>query len=155
MSPGRRGGTGCGWRRLTWPPGCCGTTKAGTCCPAGGSRSPVAPGHPLRSPSPLPSARGRTCRLGSSLRAPRWGAEVEPVTEATGSSIAPTAAVALAAFTGREADAAELIEVGTKDAERRGEGRRLTFFHWATAVLCNSLGRYADALAASQQASED
>jgi DNA-binding CsgD family transcriptional regulator len=82
-------------------------------------------------------------------------AEVESVTEATGASIAPTGAVALAAFTGREADAAELIEAGTKDAERRGEGRRLTFFHWATAVLCNSLGRYADALAAAQQASED
>ena len=81
-------------------------------------------------------------------------AEVESVTEATGSSIAPTAAVALAAFTGREADAAELIEAGTKDAERRGEGRRLTFFHWATAVLCNSLGRYFDALAAAQRASD-
>ena len=82
-------------------------------------------------------------------------AEVESVTEATGSSIAPTGAVALAAFAGREADAAELIEVGTKDAERRGEGQRLTFFHWATAVLCNSLGRYAEALASAQQASED
>jgi len=82
-------------------------------------------------------------------------AEVDSVTEATGSSVAPTAAVALAAFTGREADAAELIEAGVKDAERRGEGRRLTFFHWATAVLCNSFGRYADALAAAQQASED
>ncbi len=82
-------------------------------------------------------------------------AEVESVTEATGSPIAPTGAVALAAFAGREANAAELIEAGTKDAERRGEGQRLTFFHWATAVLCNSLGRYADALAAAQQASED
>ena len=82
-------------------------------------------------------------------------AEVESVTEATGSSIAPTGAVALAAFAGREADAAELIEAGTKDAERRGEGQRLTFFHWATAVLCNSLGRYAEALASAQQASED
>jgi DNA-binding CsgD family transcriptional regulator len=82
-------------------------------------------------------------------------AEVESVTEATGSSIAPTGAVALAAFRGQEAGAAELIEAGTKDAERRGEGARLTFFHWATAVLCNSLGRYADALAAAQQASED
>src|SRR5207247_907084 len=61
-------------------------------------------------------------------------AEVESVTEATGSSIAPTAAVALAAFAGREADAAELIEAGAKDAERRGEGARLTLFHWATAV---------------------
>ena len=82
-------------------------------------------------------------------------AEVESVTEATGSSIVPTGAIALAAFTGREADAAELIEAGTKDAERRGEGRQLTFVHWATAVLGNSLGRYADALAAVQQASED
>jgi hypothetical protein len=82
-------------------------------------------------------------------------AEVESVTEATGSSIVPTGATAPAAFTGREADAAELIEAGTKDAERRGEGRQLTFFHWATAVLGNSLGRYADALAAVQQASED
>jgi DNA-binding CsgD family transcriptional regulator len=82
-------------------------------------------------------------------------AEVESVTEATGSSIAPTGAVALAAFAGREADAAELIEAGTKDAERRGEGARLTLFHWATAVLGNSLGRYADALAAAQQASGD
>jgi DNA-binding CsgD family transcriptional regulator len=82
-------------------------------------------------------------------------AEVESVTEATGSSIAPTGAVALAVFAGREADAAELIEAGAKDAELRGEGARLTLFHWATAVLCNSLGRYADALAAAQQASED
>jgi DNA-binding CsgD family transcriptional regulator len=82
-------------------------------------------------------------------------AEVESVIEATASSGAPTGAVALAAFRGRETEAAELIEAGTKDAERRGEGSRLTFFHWATAVLCNSLGRYADALAAAQQASED
>jgi DNA-binding CsgD family transcriptional regulator len=82
-------------------------------------------------------------------------AEVESVIEATGSSVAPSAAVALAAFEGREADAAELIEAGTKDAERRGEGSRLTLFHWATAVLGNSLGRYADALAAAQRASED
>jgi hypothetical protein len=44
---------------------------------------------------------------------------------------------------------------GTKDAERGGEGRRLTFFQWAIAVLCNGLGRNADALAAAQQVSED
>ena len=82
-------------------------------------------------------------------------AEVESVTEAMGSSVAPYAALALAAFRGREADAAELIEAGTIDAERRGEGAGLTIFHWATAVLCNSLGRYQEALAAAQQASED
>jgi hypothetical protein len=82
-------------------------------------------------------------------------AGVDSVTGATGGSIAPTSAVALAAFTGREADAAEVIDAGTKDAERRGEGRRLTFFQWVIAVLCNGLGRHADALAAAQQASED
>jgi DNA-binding CsgD family transcriptional regulator len=82
-------------------------------------------------------------------------AEVESVTEATGSSIAPYAALALAAFTGREAEAYELIEAITKDAERRGEGEELTFVQWAAAVLGNGLGRYADALAAAQQASED
>jgi DNA-binding CsgD family transcriptional regulator len=82
-------------------------------------------------------------------------AEVESVTEATGSSIAPYAVVAFAAFSGREADAAELIEAARKDAERRGEGQGLTLVHWATAVLCNGLSRYEEALAAAQQASED
>ena len=32
---------------------------------------------------------------------------------------------------------------------------RLSFAQWAAAVLCNSLGRYEEALAAAQQASED
>src|SRR5262249_2285985 len=81
-------------------------------------------------------------------------AEVESVTEATGSSIAPTAAVALAAFTGREADAAELIEVGTKDAERRGGGRGVALFFWAAAGVCERPRRGADALGASPPARE-
>ncbi len=82
-------------------------------------------------------------------------AEVESVTEATGSSIAPYAALGLAALRGREAEALELIEAAAKDAERRGEGGGLSFVRWATAVLCNGLGRYEEALAAAQQASED
>jgi DNA-binding CsgD family transcriptional regulator len=82
-------------------------------------------------------------------------AEMKSVTEATGSSFAPYGDLALAAFQGREAEAAELIEAGTKDAEHRGEGEGLTFIQWATAVLCNGRGRYAEALAAAQQTSED
>jgi DNA-binding CsgD family transcriptional regulator len=82
-------------------------------------------------------------------------AEVGSVTDATGSSIAPYAALALAALAGQEAEAFDLIEAGTKDAERRGEGEGLSFVHWAAAVMGNGLGRYADALAAAQQASED
>ncbi|HMH89768.1 MAG TPA: LuxR C-terminal-related transcriptional regulator [Streptosporangiaceae bacterium] len=81
-------------------------------------------------------------------------AEVESVTEAIGSSIAPYAALALAAFRGREAEAFELIESGAKDAERRGQDEGLSFVQWATAVLCNGLGRYEEALTAAQQASE-
>jgi DNA-binding CsgD family transcriptional regulator/tetratricopeptide (TPR) repeat protein len=82
-------------------------------------------------------------------------AEVESVTEATGSSIAPYAALGLAALRGREAEALELIEAATKDAQRRGEGGGLSFVRWATAVLCNGLSRYEQALAAAQQASEN
>ena len=83
-------------------------------------------------------------------------AEVESVTATTGSGIAPYAASALglAAVAGREAEASELIQTGGKDAGRRGEGGGLTFIDWATAVLCNGLGRYEQALDAAQQAIE-
>ena len=73
-------------------------------------------------------------------------AQAESVTEATGSSIAPYGALALAVFAGGEAQAAHLIRTATDDAERRGEGAALSFVQWATAVLCNSLGRYEEAL---------
>ena len=81
--------------------------------------------------------------------------EAQSVRQATNSAMVPYADVALAAFQGREAEMAALIEAGRKDAQRRGEGKALTFFQWATAVLYNSLGRYDDALAAAQQASDD
>jgi DNA-binding CsgD family transcriptional regulator len=81
--------------------------------------------------------------------------QLESVTEATGSSIAPYASLALAALRGRETEAARLIEAGMKGAERRGQAAWLTFAQWATAVLHNSLGRYEQALAAAEQASQD
>src|SRR5215470_7301040 len=49
-------------------------------------------------------------------------AQVESVSQATGISIARYAALALAVFRGREAEAAELIAAVTTGAERRGEG---------------------------------
>jgi DNA-binding CsgD family transcriptional regulator len=82
-------------------------------------------------------------------------AQAESVTEAIGSSIAPYGAVALAAYRGQEAQAAHLIQTATDDAERRGEGRALSQIGWAHAVLYNSLGRYEEALAAAQRASDD
>jgi DNA-binding CsgD family transcriptional regulator len=82
-------------------------------------------------------------------------AQAGSVTEATGSSIAPYGALALAVFRGREAEAAHLIQTATDDVGRRGEGGALSFVDWAAAVLGNSLGRYEEARAAAQRASED
>jgi DNA-binding CsgD family transcriptional regulator len=82
-------------------------------------------------------------------------AQAESVTEVTGSSIAPYGALGLAVFRGRETQAAQLSQTATDDAGRRGEGRALSFIGWADAVLGNSLGRYEEALAAAQRASED
>jgi DNA-binding CsgD family transcriptional regulator/tetratricopeptide (TPR) repeat protein len=80
--------------------------------------------------------------------------EVETLTSATGSQIAPYGAVGLAAWEGREAEAAELFEASMKEVLRRGEGVGLTAVQWASAQLYNSLGRYEEALAAAEQASE-
>jgi DNA-binding CsgD family transcriptional regulator len=77
------------------------------------------------------------------------------VTETTDCAITPYAAVTLAAFRGGEADAAELIGASTEDNRRRGEGAGLSFTHWAASVLYNGMGRYEQALAAAQQASQD
>ena len=81
--------------------------------------------------------------------------EADSVTNATGSHLAPYGAVLLAAFQGREAAASELIEASMKEVVRRGEGMGLTVIQWASAMLSNGLGRYEDAIAAAQQASED
>ena len=81
--------------------------------------------------------------------------EADSVTDATGSHLAPYGAVLLAAFQGREAAASELIEASMEEVVHRGEGMGLTVIQWASAMLSNGLGRYEDAIAAAQQASED
>jgi DNA-binding CsgD family transcriptional regulator len=81
--------------------------------------------------------------------------EATNLTQATGSSIAPYAALAAAAFEGNAAEATELLEVSKAEVIHRGEGSGLSLVHWATAVLHNGLGRYPDALAAAQQADEE
>jgi DNA-binding CsgD family transcriptional regulator len=81
-------------------------------------------------------------------------AQAESVAEATGSSLAPYGALALAVFRGQEARAAQLIQAATDDVGRRGEGGGLSSVQWADAVLSNSLGRYEEALTAAQRASE-
>jgi DNA-binding CsgD family transcriptional regulator len=96
------------------------------------------------------STRAGVCLLaGERALAASLAEEVRVVNEATGSSIAPYAALALVAFQGREPEASKLIEVSKSEVLLRGEGSGLSFIHWATAVLHNGLGRYRDALAAA------
>src|SRR6202023_3479613 len=59
-----------------------------------------------------------------------------------------------AAWRGREAETAALIEACVKDAGARGEGMLITFTEYATAVLENGRGNYAAALAAARRACE-
>ncbi|MBO0824781.1 MAG: hypothetical protein J2P27_13115, partial [Actinobacteria bacterium] len=81
-------------------------------------------------------------------------AEADAVCEATGAPLAPVTAMMLAAFRGREAEAAPLIQSTVEGATAGGQGLSVTVAHWVTAVLYNGLGRYEEALAAARQASE-
>jgi len=80
--------------------------------------------------------------------------EAEAVTEVTGHRLAPYGRLLLAAGQGREAAASELIESSMEEVVHRGEGLGLTAINWAAALFYNGLGRYADALAAAQKATE-
>ena len=82
-------------------------------------------------------------------------AEAEAVAKATGSHLAPQGAIALAAWRGSEAEVSSLIDARRQEVQRRGEGLWLIATEWASAVLFNSLGRYSDALAASERADTD
>jgi DNA-binding CsgD family transcriptional regulator len=80
--------------------------------------------------------------------------EVRLVTEATGTLMAPYAAISLAAARGRESEAAPLLEATMAEALGGGQGIAVSWVRWATAILHNGLGRYADAAAAAELASE-
>jgi DNA-binding CsgD family transcriptional regulator len=82
-------------------------------------------------------------------------AETDAIAEATGSHIAPYIPMFLAALRGNQAELTPLIEAATAAAETEGQGVATTTAHWSAAILNNSLGRYADALAAARQASDD
>ena len=75
--------------------------------------------------------------------------EIQKSTEVTGSGLAPYGAVGLAAFRGREAEAAYLIQHTRTEATERGEGIGLSVLDWASAVLYNGLGRYEEACSAA------
>ena len=81
-------------------------------------------------------------------------AEGDAIAEATGTRLAPYAAVILAGLRGSEADATRRIEVVTKDARATGQGVGIQFCQLVSGILYNGLGRYEKALEEARQASE-
>ena len=80
--------------------------------------------------------------------------EADAISEATGNAPLGYTSLVLAAWRGQEAQTLELIGASRADAAERGEGRAIALAEYATAVLYNGLGRYHEALAAAQCASE-
>jgi DNA-binding CsgD family transcriptional regulator len=78
--------------------------------------------------------------------------EADTIAQATGSAPLRYTSLALLAWCGQETPALSAIESALCDAKARGEGRAIGLAHYATAVLCNGLGRYQEALAAAQLA---
>jgi DNA-binding CsgD family transcriptional regulator len=81
-------------------------------------------------------------------------AETDAIVEATGLAPLRLASLMLAAWRGSEAELLGLLETGLPLARGRGEGMALGVAGWATALLHNSHGRYAEALADAQRACE-
>jgi DNA-binding CsgD family transcriptional regulator len=82
-------------------------------------------------------------------------AETAAVCTATGARSAPFAAMLMASLRGDHGEAVPLIEATIAEAAASGQGIAATYAHWAAAILNNGLGRYADALAAAQYASQE
>ena len=82
-------------------------------------------------------------------------AEIDTVTEATATRIAPYGAMLLAAFRGRQAEAVPLIASASNDSTAGGQGIGVQYAQWAAAILFNGLGNYEQALPVAREASED
>jgi DNA-binding CsgD family transcriptional regulator len=78
--------------------------------------------------------------------------EARVVIDATGASLTPWGAVALAGLRGREPEALSTLEIAATDSTQRGEGIGLTVIEWSRAVLWNGLGEHDKALSAAQEA---
>jgi DNA-binding CsgD family transcriptional regulator len=82
-------------------------------------------------------------------------AEKDAINEVTGIRLASTCDLLLAGYRGRPAEAIPLFSATTEDSIARGEGGAVQLASWAAAVLHNGLGRYVEALAAAQPATEE
>ena len=81
-------------------------------------------------------------------------AEFDAVCEATGSRMTPYTKMFLAALRGSEAEVAALTRSALEEAASGGQGVNVPYANWVTAILCNGLGRYEEALPAALLATE-
>lgn len=78
--------------------------------------------------------------------------EAEALARATNSAPPPAyGAISLAAYRGADDEMTALVATTSKDFRARGEGMGITALSWATAAVCNALGRYDDAFAAATE----
>jgi DNA-binding CsgD family transcriptional regulator len=82
-------------------------------------------------------------------------AEKDVLNEVTGIRLASTCDLLLAGYRGRPAEAVPLFAATIEDAMARGEGLAVQLANWSVAVLHNGLGRYAEALAVAEPATEE
>ena len=80
-------------------------------------------------------------------------AEYEAVNDATGIGWYPSNSLLHAAYQGRP-EALAYLAASAKDSVKAGMGHGSQLATWTRAILCNGLGRYADALAAAHDACE-
>jgi DNA-binding CsgD family transcriptional regulator len=80
--------------------------------------------------------------------------EVKSASEVVGIPYPVHGALLTAAGQGRQAHHDELMGTVVAEASRRGEGSALIVSGWTRALLCNSRGRYDDALVAACQATD-
>ena len=132
----------------------CGTTRAGRRSPPASSSSPARPGRSRSSRSASPCAPACTCTRGDWRKRPRSSTKRGRSWRRPGSASRRYSALVLATMRGAEDEAAALMAATREDVVRRGEGLGLAVVHWTSALLGNSLGRYAEALTAAERGCE-
>jgi DNA-binding CsgD family transcriptional regulator/tetratricopeptide (TPR) repeat protein len=92
---------------------------------------------------------------GEFAKAAEATAEAAAIVEATGTRLAPYAAMLLAALQGREAEGLLLLDSAIDEAAAVGQGFAVQWGEFVKAILFNGLGRYGEALVAAQRASDE
>ncbi|MEV8614167.1 AAA family ATPase [Amycolatopsis sp. NPDC051373] len=93
--------------------------------------------------------------LGELAEAAALVGEIDELAGAIGVGLAPYGAVMLAAWQGREEETSAMVAATRGEVLARGEGAGAQIYAWAEALLGNSVGRYADAVVATDLAGQE